>query len=80
MQILFKHPCNSGITIKRRIPQANSTKKRIDIGNGEFYWQFTSYEYHFVFHFNSLTNFSLKVSSRPEDPLDYSPIECEIIM
>lgn len=88
MILRFAHPCNGcddfkDMFFKRTIPQAGTTKKRIDFGNNNFDWNFTQNDYHFLLEYReeqSVPNFKLYVSENPEDYLDWSEItDCEII-
>lgn len=79
MYIVFKHPCNENLVFKRKVPNKGTTKKRIDYDENSFDWHFTQCEYYFILKYNN-GNIKLSVSSgNPNDYLDYSEIECELI-
>lgn len=88
MILIFAHPCNGCLDFedtyfKRTIPQAGTTKKRVDFGENNFKWTFTQNGYTFCLEHredNGCPKFVLSYSENPSDPWDWSEIEdCSII-
>lgn len=73
MEIIFSHPCDNTIKIKRRVPKFGTTKKLKPLDNGEFEWDFTNYGYHFNFTYkNDGKHKMLVCSGNPNDCLNWS--------
>jgi hypothetical protein len=81
MEIIFSHPCDRTLRIKRKVPKMGTTKKLIPFVNGEFEWHFTSYEYHFVFEYKNNGEHKMFVcSGNPNNCFDWSSFDSEIIV
>lgn len=88
MILRFAHPCNGSYGFKdtffkRTIPQAGTTKKRIDFAGNNFDWNFTQNDYYFHLEYREeqgIPNFKLYFSENPDDCWDWQEIkDCEII-
>ena len=81
MEIIFSHPCDDTIKIKRKIPKMGTTKRLTDNGNGEFDWHFTSYEYHFIFKYkNNGEHKMLVCSGNPNNSFDWSSFDSKVVV
>ena len=81
MVIIFSHPCNKKIRIKRKVPKIGTTKRITNYYDGGFEWYFTNYEYHFIFKFNNDGNHKLFVcSGQPNNWLDWGEYDSDLII
>lgn len=79
MKIKFSNPLDDKIIKTRVVPLKGTTPKRVDIDDKNWSWQFTQWDYYFIFECCN-GKYSLKVTSgNPKDYLDYSRVKVRII-
>lgn len=79
MKIRFSNPCDDKIIKTRVVPLKGTTPKRVDIDDKNWSWQFTQWDYYFIFECNN-GKYSLKVTGgNPDDYYDYSRAKVSVI-
>ena len=78
MKIKFSNPCINEMVKTRTIPSEGKSKKCVYYHDGQIFWDFTQWEYHYRLKIKRGVA-ELYVSSNPSDCFDWQKTDVELI-